>query len=239
MGINDKLLVAFPFGCNMDCIFCLRNKHPSRASVRLSGEQWPPLFHRLRALMRIMRRGKAKTLFLGGDEPTVAPAWLFDAVIALAVKEGFKKIDIMSNGFKLRDGKYLAGLVKAGVNSFSLPVYGPTAATHDSVTQKKGSYSALLRAIKNIQALPGVSLKLHTVRVKANQKMLGDIVAGMRKLGARCEIWELNDNRTDSQVNYQEIRADGFKPRLQQAVDSEAGKIGRYVRYNICTGEIY
>ena len=33
-----------------------------------------------------------------------------------------------------------------------------TAAAHDAVTQKKGSYAALLRAIKNIRALPGAEL---------------------------------------------------------------------------------
>jgi len=238
-SIEHRLLVSFPFGCNMDCVFCLRNKHPYRSDFDLSEKQWRRLLDRLRALMRVMRERDVKILGLGGDEPTVAPAWLLDAVIALAAKEGFKKMELMSNGLKLRDKEYLARLVKAGVNRFVLPVYGHTAAVHDGITQKRGSYSALLRAIKNIQALPGVSLKLHTVPLKANQETLGEIVSGMRRLGADCEIWEFIKNVTDTQVNYQAVRANGFEPRRQETVDSGMKKRGGFVRYNICTGGIY
>jgi len=233
------LLVSFPFGCNMDCVFCLRNRHPYRSDFDLSEKQWRRLFDRLRALMRVMRGRGVTTLGLGGDEPTVAPEWLLDAVIALAAKEGFTKTELMSNGLKLRDGKYLARLVKAGVNGFALPVYGSTAAVHDGVTQKKGSYSALLRAIKNIKARPGVSLKLHTIPLKANQETLGEIVSGMRRLGVKCEIWGFIKNVTDTQVNYPALMADGFAPRRQELVDSGMKKSGGFVRYNICTGEIY
>ena len=114
-----------------------------------------------------------------------------------------------------------------------------TAAAHDAVTQKKGSYAALLRAIKNIRALPRTALKMHTVPIKANQAKIGETVSSMRGLGLNCEIWEFRRKDTDTQVDYRQMAVEGVKPLLQRKVDSGKKKEGSFVRYNIATGEIY
>ncbi|MDA8132208.1 MAG: radical SAM protein [Elusimicrobia bacterium] len=238
---EDKLLLAFPFGCDIDCVFCQRNRHPHKTSFTFTEERWREVLIRFLALMRVLRRRGVRRLCLGGDEPTMAPAWLLESVVRMGVKEGFAYIELMSNGVKLRSRRLTAALVAAGVNAFLLPVYGPDAAVHDAVTRKKGSYAALLKAIKNIKSFPGTRIEMHTLRLKANQGRIKETVSGMMALGLKCAVWDLKENETDTHVDYAALRPDGARPRKQRAVDSRVreDRAPNYVKYNICTERTY
>lgn len=236
---EKKLVVAFPFGCDLDCVFCRRNDHPGRSAYKFDAAGRRALLARYRALLAVMRRRGTRTVWLGGDEPLMAPAWLLRAAVEGAREAGFRHIELHSNGRRLGDALLARRLAAAGVTLFSLPVYGPDAAVHDAVTQRRGSFRSLLKAVANIRALRGPGLRLHTVPVKLNAAHTRRTLAAMRALGLRCEVWELKRNASDTQVDYAAVAAPGLAGRRQEAVDGAIRAKDSLVRYNICTGELF
>lgn len=143
--------------CNLNCQHCAGNFCPKK------DEKLVPLECQKEAIKEAKRMGAQKIQFIGG-EPFLSDR-LFP-LINLAQEVGFSNIEIFSNGTLIND-KICEKFMKKNV-TLSISLYSHDAATHDSITRRKGSfaktYDALIRLKKK-----GVKIRLSTVIMRQNQ----------------------------------------------------------------------
>ncbi|MDD5067861.1 MAG: radical SAM protein, partial [bacterium] len=128
-------------------------------------ENWTDFFEAVEEFP-FNRRLKFKKLCIVGNEPLLFPK--LQETIALAVKNGFREIEVLTSGGPLSDIFFLRELVQAGVTSFSLPLFGSTAETHDRIVQKKGSFRELMTALGSLKQVRGIRVFIHTNLLKQN-----------------------------------------------------------------------
>lgn len=128
--------------CNNNCLFCY--EPPSRRRAE------PGLDEIFRALYQGRRGGCWIAAVIGG-EPTLRRD--LDKIAAFARKAGYACVKICTNGAKLADPSYTAGLARAGFNMFDISLHGHEAAVHDRLTGVPGSFDKAVAAAKNVRGL--------------------------------------------------------------------------------------
>jgi len=103
-------------------------------------------------------------------------------------------IQLSTHGMTLSNKAFLINLLESGVNSFRIPIYGCNKSIHDKITQNKGSFNLLLRAILNVgyfrKKYPQKIKKVVfvTMILKENQSHLGKLIEFVLNLGFIDEI---------------------------------------------------
>jgi len=171
--VTKKLALMLGYECNNNCVFCYaadkRNIKP------MSTEQ------AIEKLKEAIERGCEYVDFNGG-EPTIRKDIVF--LIKSAKKLGFKAIAVTTNGRMLSYKNFTKKLIDAGLNSAVFSIHGHVAVLHDSLTQVKGSYSQLIKGLKNFRELcPDGYICSNTVITKQNYKFLPKIAENNIKLG--------------------------------------------------------
>lgn len=138
--------------CNLRCIHCYEgDAHKDTQRLRLTFTQWKNVIKQLRDI------GCRRIEFIGG-EPTVYPQ--FEELLEYAAALGHG-VEIFSNLQAFND--QIIGVAKDNDIMVHFSIYGSSAAIHDSVTRKTGSFEILMNRLdrlleSNVRVVPAITI---------------------------------------------------------------------------------
>jgi hypothetical protein len=189
-GIDNPNVSLSGANCPFECGLCARHKsHTALANIVLTnrcdlscwycffyakpGERiYEPTLDQFRQMFRLLRQEKpiaCNAVQLTGGEPTLRDDLL--DIIRIAREEGFKHVQLNTNGIRLANDQTLAKKVrKAGVNTLYLSFDGVTAKTNPK------NHFEVYKAIENCRQA-GIGIVLVPTVIKGiNDHELGDII---------------------------------------------------------------
>lgn len=123
--------------CNSKCLFCLdmdtpRNVFVPEEDVRAE-----------------LRRGRevlgAEKVIISGGEASLHPKFI--DFIAYAKELGYDRVQTVTNGYRFADPAFLEASLAAGLGEITYSIHGHTAQLHDHLTQTKGAFRRITKAI--------------------------------------------------------------------------------------------
>jgi MoaA/NifB/PqqE/SkfB family radical SAM enzyme len=147
-------------GCEQHCVFCPsadKDKTNSRWSEIAPTEQLDDTIHQLRRARALGARNVA----IGANEPLSFP-FIFE-VLEEATRLGFERINLQSTALPLSNRSMAERLAKLDRVELLIPIYGATAAEHESITHTAGSFDRLCTALDHIVALGAPRFRLQTL----------------------------------------------------------------------------
>lgn len=123
-------------------------------------------FENFKKVLTDVRNGhRYENVVLSGAEVTTFDD--LDRYIQFAASLGyFKKIQIQTNGRRLKDKKYLKHLIDQGINEFFISIHGLDD-VHDAITRRQGAFKETMEALKNLEAFD-VNVITNTVLTRTN-----------------------------------------------------------------------
>ena len=85
--------------------------------------------------------------------------------------ERVRELSVLTTGLKLSNSNFVKRIKNIEKITFTVPLYGADPGVHDELTEKKGSFSKILKTIKNHD----LNIKTHTLILKKNLKHLNAI----------------------------------------------------------------
>lgn len=177
IDFNTYVTVPVWYGCNNDCVICM-----------LSGlkSDLPfidfDLFRNF--VLHIKDRLGCRNLILSGAEITTFDD--LDKYIEFVESLGwFRKIQIQTNGRRLKDRDYLGSLIRCGVNEFFVSIQG-LEESHDATTRRQGSFRETMEGLDNLGKYP-VNVMTNTVLTKTNYHEVVPLLAKL-SVGPVSEI---------------------------------------------------
>lgn len=133
--------------CNYKCTFCYyKNQLNNRESLSEIKKQ-----------IDLAYNYGIKSIDFSGGESSVEPIW-FD--LLKYSKDKFKYLSCLSHGGKFSDKEFLIKSKSLGLKEILFSLHGSTAAVHDKITQKEGSFNNILKAISNANDL-GILVRIN------------------------------------------------------------------------------
>lgn len=126
--------------CNAKCLFCCAKNLQDKAHW-LSVEE-------VKKRLSVWAKEGAWLITFSGGEVTLYP-WL-EEISSFAKECGFKSVQLLTNGLKLKDYAYVQKLAASGVDEVKISLHGANAATHDYLMQVKGAFNNALLAVENL-----------------------------------------------------------------------------------------
>lgn len=170
-------------GCSLSCIFCGGHSKPTPFNLK---KQEVNIYKNLQDFKRV----GIKRIAISGSDPIE-----YDKIIELiryCKQEGFEFVKLATHGRRLSDPSFLKKLISSGVNGLKMPIYGPNAKIHDSVTQTKGSFNELISGIKGLlKNKTQIQIELTCMILKQNSDDLLNIVDFVSKLNVK-KLYFLN-----------------------------------------------
>ena len=167
IDLSTYIVTSIWFGCNNDCRLCML------AEMK---RDLPPIgFDRFRSAMHhIKSEGRFRNLILSGAEVTTFPD--LERYVRFAAAMGyFERIQIQTNGRRLKDDRYIEQLVKWGVNEFFVSIHG-LEQTHDTTTRRRGSFQETMAGFRNL-ATHDVNVISNSVLTSANYEELPQLLS--------------------------------------------------------------
>ena len=158
--------------CNLECTHCYAGSSPSeRDAAPLSLAEYNSI------LEDAMENGCNAVQFIGG-EPTLNRH--LPELIAAAYTKGFAFIEVYTNLVRLTD-EQISHYRRYGVR-LATSVYGVSAAVHDDVTTRAGSF---VRTVGNIQKAlkAGLEVRASVIRMETNLSEATETVDWLKSLG--------------------------------------------------------
>ncbi len=186
-----NLVIVVSQACEMNCTFC---PTVDRVNIHLrpSGEEWQ--FDDLRHQISRGRELGASTIDFGGNDVLRYPRIL--ELFEACREAGYTRIVAQSPGQLIGDRAFAEGAARSALTQVDLPLYGTTAAVHDAITRKPGSFDGLMRALSNLRDLGRPHVQLHTIALKSTLPHLGELIAFARDdLGLVLRVGMLRSNR--------------------------------------------
>jgi len=158
VDLSRYIVISIWFGCNNHCTICMLSD--------MKRELTPIGFDNFRkVLMEIRSHGQLENLILSGAEVTTFDD-LDDYVRSAVSLEWFKKIQIQTNGRRLKDRGYLDHLIDCGVNEFFVSIHG-LEEVHDATTRRPGAFKETMEGLRNLEGF-NVNVISNTVLTGAN-----------------------------------------------------------------------
>ena len=154
--------------CNCRCLHCYGAfGMPDRETIalELTVDEWKRIIDRIRDF-----GGNAVQLI--GGEPMLHPC--FCELLSYAREKGFETIDVFTNGTMMTD-ETIKSIQSAGA-SVRVSLYGYDAASHERITQLKGSFSRLDKSLDMLRE-SGIPTKIAVVLMEENQEHLDRIIS--------------------------------------------------------------
>ena len=169
VDLKKYVVLSIWHNCNSDCSICMLADVKSDMPV--------VEFDLYRDYIdEIIQTGRYENLILSGAEVTTFED--LEKYVRHAASTGyFKKIQIQTNGRRLRDRKYIKNLIDAGVSEFFVSIHG-LETVHDSVTRVPGSFRETMAGLAYLEDFQ-VNVITNTVLTRSN---LPDIVPLMDRL---------------------------------------------------------
>jgi len=154
--------ILLNYACNAKCLFCSQDFDWRKVPNDLAFEK------AVEHMYMAYKNGYRRLGFTGG-EPTIRRD--LPKLIALARKIGYTYIRIQTNGVRIADYDYVAGLAEAGLTFVKFSIHGHTAELHDKLVEVPGAFDKCLKAIENLKKLK-VGLGVNIVLNEWNYKHL-------------------------------------------------------------------
>jgi MoaA/NifB/PqqE/SkfB family radical SAM enzyme len=167
-----RLDLKLGFACNSRCDFCVQGDK----RARVTAQDTPEL---MRSLQEHRPHGD-EVVFTGGE---VTLRKDLEELVGAASQLGYRTIQIQTNGRLLSRMERVDGLLEAGATEFSPALHGADAATHDALTNARGSFRQTVRGIVNLRRR-GARVNLNSVVVRPNADQLPD----MARLFVQLEV---------------------------------------------------
>jgi MoaA/NifB/PqqE/SkfB family radical SAM enzyme len=159
--------------CNSHCLFCLDMDTPR--NVYLSEEDVKAEILRGRTEMNAWK------IILSGGEASLHP--LFPEFLRYAKEVGYGRVQTVTNGWRYADREFYDKCVEAGLQEITFSLHGHTAELHNRLTQHKGSFERIVKAIKRAARDPRIICSVDVVINKQNVGYLDKIMELAIKLG--------------------------------------------------------
>ena len=171
----ERLEIHVSYSCCNRCIFCSeKNRLKKFNSLSLSGPE-------IASVLREKRLAGFSHVTFTGGEPSLLP--VLPAALGVARSLGYKTC-VTTNGSGFASAGFARRVVPL-LDEAIVSCHGDSEATHDALTGKKGSFSAVLSALANMSAAGGKRLYLmvNTVVTQKNLEQLPRIfrmIAGFK-----------------------------------------------------------
>lgn len=218
------IAVTVEFHCDSACRFCIVQEGMNR----FKGVP----FERFQEMVdENLRSRKYDRVYFTGGEVTIEKG-LFRFIDYARESNSFAAMRVQTNGRKLADAEFARKIVGAGINEFFISIHGDTAAVHDDITQRPGSFDQLVEGFVNLATME-VRRITNTVVNRRNVKSLPGIVGVAAKYGIKeMEFWNylpMEDHADDRDLI---ASMDEIIPPLVEALDRcEAEGITPIVKY--------
>ncbi|MEW6664097.1 MAG: radical SAM protein [Thermodesulfobacteriota bacterium] len=190
IDLSTYIVVSIWFGCNNRCTICMLSDMKKELS--------PIGFENFKeALRQVKDEGRFENLILSGAEVTTFED--LERYVEFASSLGnFRKIQIQTNGRRLKDKAYLKHLIDCGVNEFFLSIHG-LQDVHDATTRNPGSFREVMEGVRNLESFD-VNLISNTVLTRMNYRDILDLMAFLfRERISEIHLWNYYPmERTDS-----------------------------------------
>lgn len=170
VAVPYRMDLALTYGCDNACAHCY-NERP-RAGETLSREDFK------RVIAKLWGLGIPHICFTGG-EPTQYPH--LKELIAYAEELGIIT-GLLTNGRRLADAAYLAGLAEAGLDHVQITIESSVPAIHDKMVGAPGAFQETVQGIRNAVASP-VYLVTNTTLTRHNEAGVEELVTFLHELG--------------------------------------------------------
>lgn len=139
--------INLDYRCNERCVFCAADlggdvprsvRAPSLTLGRIS--DW----------LRDRPPTPADHVLLSGGEPTLHRELLS---IVRHIAAFTPNVALFTNGVRLSDVQRAHDVAAAGVRRFEISLFGPSGASHDAITRRRGSFAATLEGLRNLDRL--------------------------------------------------------------------------------------
>ncbi len=168
----QEFKIEVTYQCDLICVHCSSDARPSN-TLEMSGDDC------VRILTEAAQMEAQKVAFSGG-EPLLWP-FVFD-VVESAISQHLE-VTIYTSGNVDKFKQIAARLHKIGVTRFIFSVFGATAASHERITRKAGSFERTQTAMRDALAV-GLTTEMHFVPMSINYNELSGIAEIARDLGA-------------------------------------------------------
>lgn len=174
--------VAMHFRCNLKCEHCM---------IEGTMDRLEP--YSLDSFEEVLRQNEADRRWTGliftGSEITLRPD--LPHLATRARESGFDHVRIQTHGMRLASRRYCDELVSAGVDEFFVSVTAADAATHDAITDVKGSFARTVRGLENLDEHDGVVALTNTVITERSYRQLDALVHRLGHLEnlVQMEFW--------------------------------------------------
>jgi MoaA/NifB/PqqE/SkfB family radical SAM enzyme len=223
---NRARLDTGPF-CNYDCEFCY---YKDILDVKTP---WEVIKQRIDYLYDY----GITEIDLSGGESSVSQDWL---KILDYCNEKFEHVSCLSHGGRFADMDFLKESQDHGLKEILFSLHGATEETHDSITNRKGSFKRIIQAIKNAQQL-GIIVRLNSTIYTKNYHQLehehAELINDINPLEVNfitLNYWGEYSNIEFNNVGYSEM-TDGIK-RCIDKLNSNIIINVRYVPYCYMVG---
>ncbi|MFC1474757.1 radical SAM protein [bacterium] len=157
--------------CNNRCYFCFNH-----------GKNFETDLLRIKDSIREGFEQGCRQVVFTGQEPTLHPD--IEEIISVGNRTGYDVIQLVSNARMFTYKEFTGKIVFAGMTELLVPIYGPDAELHDSVTQVPGSFDQTTRGIRNVISVSNefqpsfhVTPVIGSVICKENVSLLPEIAA--------------------------------------------------------------
>jgi len=174
LDMRSYVVLSVWWGCNNQCVICMLTGLRDRLKP-LDFDAYKKI------VIDIVNQARYRNLILSGSEVTTFDH--LEAFVRYAASFGwFQKIQIQTNGRRLKDPGYARRLVEAGVNEFFVSIHG-LGATHDTVTSVPGSFDEVWAGLREISGL-GVNVVTNTVLNRLNAPRIPALMEALCDTGA-------------------------------------------------------
>jgi MoaA/NifB/PqqE/SkfB family radical SAM enzyme len=190
VDLSKYIVISIWFGCNNNCTICMLSGL-KRQLPAISFDNYK------RVLSGIRDEGRFENLILSGAEVTTFEH--LDRFVQYAASlEYFKKIQIQTNGRRLKDKAYLKHLIDCGVNEFFVSIHGLDD-VHDAICRTKGAFKETKEGLLNL-AEYDVNVITNTVFTKTNFQGIPRLAAFLAQgKASEIHLWNYFPmERTDS-----------------------------------------
>ena len=151
--------------CNYDCEFCY---YRDQLDIKTA-------FDVVKERADYLLAYGIKQVDLSGGESSVSPDWF---QILDYCNERFEHVSCLSHGGKFANIDFLQESKDHGLKEILFSLHGATEETHDAITNRKGSFKRILRAIDNAKSL-GIVVRINCTVYYRNYMHLENIYADL------------------------------------------------------------
>lgn len=182
-GPAPALNIALDPDCGQRCVFCSVKSYVTPTDA---GEV--DLEEVRKQLQQAQQLG-VQEVRLNGIDP-LQHSRVLDVLDAIRDR-GFQRLSVYSPGWRLADARFRKEFLRRvpGRLKVSIPLYGRTAETHDTVTGRPGSHQEVLEAIEGLrEAGASEAVQISTVFTKQNVHEIVPMLRWLREIGLDTQV---------------------------------------------------